>query len=122
MQELFFNNFSCRHWKVRWLVCAAEKIQFCAQKFQFRVEKFQFSAERIRFSAKKFQFSAKKFQFSAQKIQISAEKIQKITNRVDWILSKRVCDVITIRAIAHEVTWSYGDLPFSSWCHRKKSI
>ena len=53
---------------VRWLICAAEKIQF----------------------------SVKKFQFSAAKIQNSAEKIQKITNRVDWILSKRVCDVIVV--------------------------
>ena len=53
MQELFFNNFSCRHWKVQWLVRAAEKIQFCAKKFQFSAQKFQFSAQKIQFSTKK---------------------------------------------------------------------
>ena len=73
--------------------------------------------------AKKIEISAEKIKNSAEKIRNSAEKVQKITNRVGWILSKRVCDVITIGAtIAHEVTWSYGDLPFSSWCHCKKSI
>ena len=67
--------------------------------------------------------SAEKNQNSAEEIPNSAGNIQKITNRVNWILSKRVCDVITIgTAIAHEVTWSYGNLPFSSWYHCKKSI
>ena len=50
----------------------------------------------------KTQFSAKKFsllpeiknKISDEKIQNSAEKIQKITNRVDWMLSERDCDVI----------------------------
>ena len=41
---------------------------------------------------------AKKIKVSAKKIQNSTEIIQKITNRVDWNLSKRVCDVITIDA------------------------
>ena len=60
---------------------------------------------------KKIKISAKKIQNSAEKIQNSTKKIQKITNRVDWILSKW----ITIDAAsAHDVTWSYGDLPFCS--------
>ena len=47
---------------------------------------------------KKFKIVLKKIQNSAEKIQNSVEKIQKITNRVYWILSKRVCGVITIGA------------------------
>ena len=40
----------------------------------------------------------------AKKIKISSEKIQKITNRVDWILSMRVGEVITIgTAIAQAI-------------------
>ena len=35
-----------------------------------------------------------KIKISDEKIQNSAEKIQKITNRVDWMLSERDCDVI----------------------------
>ena len=38
---------------------------------------------------------AEKIKISAGKIQNSNEKIQKITNGVDWILSKGVSDVIT---------------------------
>ena len=43
---------------------------------------------------KKSQLAPEKIKISAEKIQNSAEKNQKITNRVDWILSKRVFDVL----------------------------
>ena len=84
---------------------------------------FNLVSKKFNLVPKKINLLPKKSKLVAKAIKISDEKIQKITNRVDWILSKRVCDVITTRAaIAHEVTWSYGDLSFSSWCHRKKSI
>ena len=54
--------------KVRWFICAIEKIRFSARKFQFSVAKFEFSSKKIQLSAKTFHFSAEKFQFSAEKL------------------------------------------------------
>ena len=51
---------------------------------------------KFQFSAKKIKICAEKIQNSAEKIENRVEKIQKITNRVDWNLSKRVNDVITM--------------------------
>ena len=71
----------------------------------------------------------------AKKIEISAEKIQEITNRVNWIFSKRVCDEITIgaaiaKAIPHVTeykteikknikTWFVQHLIFKLWRFEK---
>ena len=45
---------------------------------------------------KKIKISAKINQNYADKIQNSAKKIQKKPNLIDWVLSKRACDVITV--------------------------
>ena len=40
---------------------------------------------------------------------------------MEFVVSESVCDVIIMcAAIAHKVTWSYEDLPFSSWWQCKK--
>ena len=90
---------------------SAKKIPFSAKHFQFNGKNFQISAEKIQFSVKKksiycqkkikiidklIKLSAGKIQNSAEKIQNSVGKIQKITNPVDWVLSKRLCDLITM--------------------------
>ena len=46
--------------------------------------------------AKKIKISAKNFKIVLKKFKIVPKKFKKITNQVYWILSKRVCDVITM--------------------------
>ena len=52
---------------------------------------------------------------SANKIQNSVEKIQKITNRVDWILSERVCDVVTMFTASTKIPEREGSISLSSF-------
>ena len=81
---------------IRWLICAAEKFRFSAEKVQFSAKNFQFRTKKIQLNTKKFQFRAKKkILFTAKnKLKLVPKKIQKITNRVDWTLCKRVCDML----------------------------
>ena len=46
--------------------------------------------------SQKNQFRARKISVQYQKNHFSAGKVQKITNRIDWILSKQVYDVVTM--------------------------
>ena len=46
--------------------------------------------------AKKTRIRVEKIQNSSEKILNSAKKFLKLTNQVDWILSKRVCEVFTM--------------------------
>ena len=46
--------------------------------------------------AKKIKISAKNFKIVLKKFKIVPKIFKKITNQVYWILSKRVCDVITM--------------------------
>ena len=102
---------------------SAKKIPFSAKHFQFSGKNFQISAEKIQFSVKKksiycqkkikiidklIKLSAGKIQNSAEKIQNSVGKIQKITNPVNWILSKRVCDLITMFIASTKITKREG--------------
>ena len=74
-----------------------KKFQFSARKFPFSAKNFQFSVQNLQICTEKIQLSAKKkIQNSPEKTQNSAEKNRKITNRVDWISSKRVCDALPI--------------------------
>ena len=52
--------------------------------------------KKIKISAEKNKNNDEKIQNNAEKIHNSAENFFKIINRVDWILSKRVCVVITL--------------------------
>ena len=46
--------------------------------------------------AKKIKINAKKFKIVLKKFKIVPKKFKKIANQVYWILSKGVCDVITM--------------------------
>ena len=99
-------------------------------------QKYQFSAERIQLSGKKVQFGAKKIKIVLEKFNLVLKKInlvpknfkmvsKKLKNylmeSMEFVVSEPVCNVIIMwAAITYEVTWSYGDLPLSSWRHCKK--
>ena len=88
-----------------WLICVAEKFWFSAEKFQFSAKKINLVPKSFNLEPKTFNLVPKNFNFEQKniiftlppkkKIKISAKKNnKKITNRVDWILRKRVCDVL----------------------------
>ena len=64
--------------------------------FKLLLKKFNWLPKKFKISGKKIKIDAENIQNSAENIQNSAKKKSKINNRVNWILSKRVCDVITI--------------------------
>ena len=59
---------------------------------------------------KNFNLVLKNFNLVPKKIKISAKKIQKITNRVDWILSRRVYDVITMLTASTKIPKREGSI------------
>ena len=76
---------------------AAKTFKLAPKKFNLVYKKNQFTVKKkIKIIDKIIKLSAGKIQNSAGKIQNSVGKIQKITNPVDWILRKRVCDLITM--------------------------
>ena len=64
---------------------------------------------------KKIYLLPKEIRINAEKIQNSVEKIQKITNRVDWILSKRICDVIIMFIALTKILEREGSISYSSF-------
>ena len=60
------------------------------------LKKFKLVPKNFNLVPEKNKISTKKNQNSAKEIQNSSENIQKITDQDDWILTKRVCDVITL--------------------------
>ena len=59
---------------------------------------------------KSFNLVQKNSIYWQRRTKISTEKIQKITNRVDWILIKRVCDVLLCLLLRLKSSL-YGQLP-----------
>ena len=106
---------------IRWLICAAEKIQFTAKKINLVLKSFNLVTKDFKLLPKRFSLVQKKEsklvgqknQNSAEKIGNIVKKIQKITNRINWILSKWLWDVITMFIVSTKKPEHVSDMFFS---------
>ena len=65
------------------------------RKFNLVPKIFNLEPKKFNLIPKNFNFVQKKILFTAKnKLKLVPKKIQKITNRVDWTLCKRVCDML----------------------------
>ena len=90
-----------------------KKLNLVQKKIQFTANKNQNLWQKNK--KKKKKKSAQKTRNNAKNFQISAEKIQKIFNRVDWILSKRVFDVITVFIASAKILECEGSISPSTF-------
>ena len=65
--------------------------------------------------AKKTRIRVEKIQNSSEKVLNSAKKFLKLTNQVDWILSKRVCEVFTMFIALAKIPEREGSISPSSF-------
>ena len=65
--------------------------------------------------AKKTRIRVENIQNSSEKFLNSAKKFLKLTNQVDWILSKRVCEVFTMFIASAKIPEREGSISPSSF-------
>ena len=104
---LFLQRSSCTvaHVCSRKNPIQCRKVSISCQKNNLVPKKINLVPKSFNLLTKKFNLVPKSFNLllkekekkRPKKIRDSAEKIFKITNRIDWILSKSVCDVIVNR-------------------------